>query len=101
MQIVSDNERELLQRLGRRQIDAALSILWQDSERSSGEALFAERYLLAMHGAHPLAARATIAAEDVAGDTMIVRRHCGVLAETSKHLTETGGSAVLGVSRDQ
>jgi DNA-binding transcriptional LysR family regulator len=90
MQIISGNERELLQRLSRGQIDVALTLLRQDSERFTAEALFTERYALALHSAHPLAAKATIAAEDISGDTMIVRRHCEVLAETSRHFTERG-----------
>jgi len=90
LQIISGNERELLQRLSRGQIDVALTILRHDSERFNSEALFTERYALAIHGAHPLVAKTTIAAEDLSADTMIVRRHCEVLAETSKHFTERG-----------
>jgi DNA-binding transcriptional LysR family regulator len=90
LHIISGNERELLQRLTRGQIDVALTLLRQDSERFSREVLFSERYALALHSAHPLAAQATIAAEDISGDTMIVRRHCEVLAETSRHFTERG-----------
>jgi DNA-binding transcriptional LysR family regulator len=90
LQVVPGNEREMLQRLGRGQIDVALTIVREDSDRFTREVLFSEHYALAVHDGHPLAAAATIAAEDLADNTMIVRRHCEVLAETSRHFTERG-----------
>ncbi|MGO9992675.1 MAG: LysR family transcriptional regulator [Steroidobacteraceae bacterium] len=90
LQIVTGNERELLQRLGRGQIDVALTIVRPDSDRFASEALFAEAYALALHSGHPLADRTAIAAEDLSDNTMIVRRHCEVLSETSRHFTERG-----------
>jgi DNA-binding transcriptional LysR family regulator len=90
LQILTGNERELLQRLGRGQLDAALTIIRPDSSRFVGEGLFSEAYALAMCETHPLAAEACIAAEDLADNPMIVRRHCEVLSETSRHFTERG-----------
>ncbi|MDB6084464.1 MAG: LysR family transcriptional regulator [Gammaproteobacteria bacterium] len=90
LQIVSGNERELLQRLSRGQVDVALTIVRPESDRFTSEALFTEHYALAMHGGHPLAAKTAIAAEDLSDNTMIVRRHCEVLSETSRHFTERG-----------
>jgi DNA-binding transcriptional LysR family regulator len=90
LQLVSGNERELLQRLGRGQIDAALSIVRADSDRFASEVLLAEHYALAVCSGHPFARETTIAAEDLSDNTMIVRRHCEVLAETSRHFTERG-----------
>ena len=90
LQIITGNERELLQRLSRGQIDVALTIVRRDSERFAGEVLFAESYRLAMHGGHRLAGRATITADELADEPMIVRRHCEVLSETSKHFTDRG-----------
>ena len=90
LQIITGNERELLQRLSRGQIDVALTIVRRDSERFAGEVLFAESYRLAMHGGHRLAGRATITADELADEPMIVRRHCEVLSETSKHFTDHG-----------
>jgi DNA-binding transcriptional LysR family regulator len=90
LQIVTGNERELLQRLGRGQLDVALTIVRPDSDRFASEALFAEAYALALHSGHPLADQTTIAAEDLSDNTMIVRRHCEVLSETSRHFTERG-----------
>ena len=90
LQIITGNERELLQRLSRGQIDVALTIVRRDSERFAGEVLFAESYRLAMHGGHRLAGRATITADELADEPMIVRRHCEVLSETSTHFTDRG-----------
>src|SRR5882757_1122125 len=90
LQIIPGNERELLQRLSRGQIDVALTIVRQESDRFTSESLFTEHYALAIHSAHPLAHKATIAAEDLSDNTMIVRRHCEVLSETSRHFTERG-----------
>jgi DNA-binding transcriptional LysR family regulator len=90
LSLVVGSERELLARLSRGQIDAALTIVRPDSDRFASEVLFAEAYALALPAAHPLAAQPSIAAEELADNTMIVRRHCEVLAETSRHFTERG-----------
>ena len=49
-----------------------------------------EGYRLALPASHPLAAREEVAAEELAADTMIVRRHCEALAATSRHFTARG-----------
>jgi DNA-binding transcriptional LysR family regulator len=90
LQIISGSESELLQRLARGQLDVALTIVRPESDRFSSEVLFKESYRLAMHDGHRLAGRGTITAEELADETMIVRRHCEVLSETSKHFTERG-----------
>ena len=88
--VVPGSEQELLQRLIRGQTDAALTIVRFDSDRFAPEVLFAEHYALAIPGDHPLADEAVIEPEDLADNTMIVRRHCEVLSETSRHFTEHG-----------
>lgn len=90
LQIVAGSERELLQRLRRGQIEAALTIVRADEDQFAREGLFTERYALAVPATHALAGRATIAAEELADNAMFVRRHCEVLAETSRHFTERG-----------
>ena len=90
VQIITGNERELLLRLHRGQIETALTIVRPGAERLASEPLFSERYALAMHSRHRLAGKTTIAAEELAEETMIVRRHCEVLTETSRHFTERG-----------
>ncbi len=90
LQIVTGNERELSQRLHRGQIELALTLIRPESDRFVGESLFSERYALALPYDHPLADKSAIAAEELADNTMIVRRHCEVLSETSRHFTERG-----------
>jgi DNA-binding transcriptional LysR family regulator len=90
LQIISGNERELAQRVTRGQVDVALTIVHPEASKSASEWLFSERYALALSSAHPLADQARIAAEDLADNTMIVRRHCEVLSDISRHFTERG-----------
>jgi DNA-binding transcriptional LysR family regulator len=90
VQLFGGNERELLQRLSRGQIDVALTIVRNDAERFLSEPLFSERYSVALPSNHPLAAKKTIAVEDLAETPIMVRRHCEVLSESSKHCIEHG-----------
>ena len=43
-----------------------------------------------MPEAHPLAVKRQLTAEELSGETMIVRRHCEALSETSRHFLERG-----------
>jgi len=90
VELVEGRERELLERLARRRIDAALTIVRPDETRFGSEVLLTERYSLAMPDAHPLAGERIIPAEALADSVMIVRRHCELLPETSRHFTARG-----------
>jgi len=90
LEIVEARERDLVERLARGRIDVALTLLRPGAERHASEPIFTEGYALALPAAHPLAQRDLIAAEDLAGDDMIVRRHCELLSETSRHFTARG-----------
>lgn len=90
LQVIPGSESELLQRLRRGQLDVALSIVRPEPNRFAGEVLFEEPYTLALHDGHRLADRDAVSAEELADEPMIVRRHCEVLSETSKHFTERG-----------
>jgi DNA-binding transcriptional LysR family regulator len=79
-----------MQRLSRGQVDVALTIVREDFDRFLREPLFAERYSVAMHARHPLASKKTVAVEDLAETPILVRRHCEVLSESSKHCVEHG-----------
>ena len=49
--------------------------------------LFDEGYGVAMAAAHPLAHHASVTAEELAGETMIVRRQCEALPLVSRFFT--------------
>jgi DNA-binding transcriptional LysR family regulator len=90
VELVEGRERELLERLARGRIDAALTIVRAGEARFGARVLASEGYTLALSAAHPLAARESIAAEELVGDAMIVRRHCEALSETSRFFTARG-----------
>ena len=90
IELVEGRERDLLERLGRGRIDAALTIVREKNGRFKSEVLRREGYSLALSSEHPLAAEPVIAAESLADNVMIVRRQCEVLGETSRHFTSRG-----------
>lgn len=90
IEFVEGRERDLVERLDRGRIDLALTILRDAGSRFTSEPLLKEGYSLALPAAHPLAEETVIAAEQLADNVMIVRRHCEALAETSRHFTRRG-----------
>ena len=90
VELVEGRERDLVERLGRGRIDAALTLVREDGSRFESEILRSEGYALALSVDHPLARETVIPAESLADNVMIVRRHCEVLAETSQHFTSRG-----------
>lgn len=89
VELVEGRERELIDRLTRGRIDAALTIV-RGNPRFAARVLFEEPYLLALSAAHPLSARELLAAEELVDEPMIVRRQCELLGETSRHFTARG-----------
>ena len=88
--LTEGTDAELRKRLSDGQLDAAVSILRpEDGERPSLE-LFEEPYVLMLAQAHPLAGSEIIEAAQVAGETMIARRSCEILSETSRWFTQGG-----------
>lgn len=90
VEFVEGRARELAERLALGRIDAALTVARGESGETSFEPLFSEGYGLAMPSSHPLANELVIPAEALADNVMIVRRHCEVLPETSRHFTQRG-----------
>jgi len=89
IEIVEGRERDLAARLARGRIDLAVTVLRPDPEIRQ-EALHQERYSLALPQWHRLAGEASVRAEDLAEEIMIVRRHCEALSDVSRHFTERG-----------
>lgn len=89
VELVEGRERELVDRLTRGRIDVALGIL-RGNPRFAATPILRERYLMALSTAHPLSGRDEITAEELVDEPMIVRRHCELLGETSRHFTARG-----------
>jgi DNA-binding transcriptional LysR family regulator len=90
IEIVEGVERDLQERLQRRRIDLAVTLLRSGETRFPQIELFSEGYSLVAPTSHPLAGHAQAPGEAFANDTMIVRRHCEVLSETSRYFLDRG-----------
>jgi DNA-binding transcriptional LysR family regulator len=80
-------DTDLRRRLGERKIDAAITLLRPDETTWP---VLDEGYAMLLSTRHPLATRQELEAEELAGETMIARRSCELLAETSKFFTARG-----------
>ncbi len=89
IEIVEGSATALSQHLARGRIDLALTATHGEPSPEL-EALRSEPYVLALPVTHPLAAEAVIPGEALAGETMIVRRNCEALSETSRYFTRRG-----------
>ncbi|PTQ65554.1 DNA-binding transcriptional LysR family regulator [Sphingomonas sp. PP-CE-3G-477] len=87
LEVVEGRSSELVALLDRGRIDVMLGAIGDDPR---GRVLFEEGFAVAVASDHRLAGRATLAVADVAEETMIVRRHCEALAETSRFFTARG-----------
>ena len=89
-ELLFGSERELVGHLAKGRIDVALTLVERGANRFAERAIMTDRYALALSARHPLAGKTEIAPEELAGETMIVRRHCEALSETSRFFTERG-----------
>jgi DNA-binding transcriptional LysR family regulator len=85
--LIEGSDADLRRRLGERQIDGALTLL---RHGEADEPRLEEHYAVLLSSRHPLAGRLELAAEELAGETMVARRSCELLAETSKFFTARG-----------
>lgn len=92
IEIVEGRTSELHGKLDHGRIDALLGLgVARNALDDGGDVrLFEEGYGVAMATAHPLAHRASVTAEDIAGETMIVRRQCEALPLVSRFFTARG-----------
>lgn len=88
LELFEGRERELTDRLASGRIDVALTII--RAGIGAHDVVAEEGYAMALPTFHSLAARSSVAAEELAGEAMIVRRHCEALADTSRHFTARG-----------
>jgi DNA-binding transcriptional LysR family regulator len=90
LEIVEGMERDLIERLQRRRIDLALTLLRENEARFPHVELFTEGYSLIASPSHPLAGQRSAPGEAFGNDIMIVRRHCEALSETSRYFLQRG-----------
>jgi DNA-binding transcriptional LysR family regulator len=83
-------DAELRRKLGEGQVDAILTLLRPEDADRPSLPLLEEGYRLLLPADHPLASAGLIDARDVAAETMIARRSCEILGETSRWFTQRG-----------
>lgn len=94
MTLSEGTDAELRRKLGEGQIDAIITLLRPEDANRPSVVLLEEGYRLLLPEGHALAKAASSAvsvdARDVASETMIARRSCEILAETSRWFTQRG-----------
>jgi DNA-binding transcriptional LysR family regulator len=90
LDLTEGSERELQSALANGSLDLALTLVSRKAPRGTSDVLFDEDYCLALPASHPLATQSSVRVEAVAVETMIARRACEVLGETSRFFTEHG-----------
>lgn len=90
VELLDGSERDLAERLDRGRLDLALTVIRPHHARFQPELLARERYLMVLPQGHPLAEAERVTPEDLAGDRMVVRRHCEALPEINRFFTARG-----------
>lgn len=90
VEIVDGPPKDLRSLLDRGRIDAAVTTLGTRELLSHAETFWTEPYMLVVGASHPLAGRDTVAAEELAAETMLIRRGCEALSEVSRYFTGRG-----------
>jgi len=89
LEVIERRPGELLSLFDRGRVDLVLGPLDGTAGRRTIE-LLREPYVLVMSERHRLAAAPSITCEDLAGEPMLARRHCEVLARVSQFFTARG-----------
>lgn len=90
LELLDGSERDLAERLDRGRLDLALTVVRPHHSRFRPELLARERYLMVLPRNHPLAGADRITPEALAGDRMVVRRHCEALPEINRFFVGRG-----------
>ena len=83
-------DAELRRKLGEGQVDAILTLMRPEDADRPSLPLLEEGYRLLLPEGHALAGASLLDASDVAAETMIARRSCEILGETSRWFTQRG-----------
>jgi DNA-binding transcriptional LysR family regulator len=90
LELVDGNDAELRKALASGRADVIATLLRPGDAGTNAAAMLTEPYMLFVSAAHRLAGSDRVAPEDLAGEVMIARRSCEVLAETSRFFTQRG-----------
>lgn len=88
IEILDGRMRDLLQRLDRGRLDAVIGPV--PASREMVREIGREDYAMAFAASHPLARRSAVAPAELVNETMLVRRQCEALPETSRFFTAHG-----------
>jgi DNA-binding transcriptional LysR family regulator len=97
LEIIDGGEREIRSWLDDERIDLALTTLRPGAKEIRQEILSRETYVLMTARQHRLAQAKIVRGEELAEDAMIIRRHCEVLAATSRYFTQRGVRPNFGI----
>ena len=90
IELLDGSERELIGKLAQGRLDFAITLVDRGSQRFEEVELFEEGYCIALSSSHSFAEYEEVNAHQLADETMIVRRQCEALSETSRFFTEQG-----------
>jgi len=90
IELLEGSEREVVSLLDRGRAEVALTAINPSTDRFESERLHEEGYGLALPAGHRLAGAEVLDGEALADEVMMVRRHCEVLAQTSRYFTDRG-----------
>ncbi len=90
LELLDGSERDLAQRLERGRLDLAWTVIRPSHTRFRPEKLAEEHYAMVLPLDHPLSAADCVRAEELAGDRMVLRRHCEAILDISQHFTQRG-----------
>lgn len=84
------SERELIGRLTRGRLDAIVTVMRPTIRDFAATQIMEEGYAMVFAADHALAERKLVHAEELGSEPMIVRRHCEILPQISRHFLERG-----------
>jgi DNA-binding transcriptional LysR family regulator len=90
VELLFGTERDLLGKLASGRVDVALTLCERGGEHFMEQPLLREGYAVMLPAEHPLSHLAEVSGEELSNETMIVRRHCELLAQTSRFFTDRG-----------
>lgn len=90
LEFFEGTESDVRRRFGQGKLDVAITILKPEDSPHNSLLLFEEQYCVLLPSSHPLAKKALIHINDIASETMIARRSCELLQETSRFFTQRG-----------